>query len=538
MANNNFFQILLEAILDENASASKIKQQVDSLSKKAGTLKLGTSLDEKEIQRLRSRIAEIQQELQNENLTIKQQAALRSELIQKQRTLNAESKAYNQQNNADLANQRNVLSQIAAAQKDVVSIKRSQSQLNKMEKAEEEQVNAEIRERVSLLSSLKTWYSKQSSTTLSKTGAFGSETGEIRTAQIAYEQLFAQLETGTMSIEDARLRFQLLKDGIVQSANTASTSIKSITASIQENGTTATTIDILRNNFSKLGLTTEQVRQKMSLVDSELATLRSLMNSGDNAAIEAQFARLNDALFQTQNNLKRTRSDYSLLVSDQQRLNLANSMEKFLVKNPNITKESQADIQAYITSLRQLNTQMSQMQFDKMKQGFSKIETSMRGLGRLGASVKQQLIQAAEAFSYYFSARYLVMELVQVIQQVPEEIKKIDSAMIELTKVSDASLSQVKSDFAEFAEIAKRLGASVSDVINATADWSRLGYSLPDSKKLAEIAVLYKNVGDGIDIDTANKSLVSTLQGFQLDVSEAMGIVDKFNEVKYCLLTQ
>ena len=33
MANNNFFQILLEAILDENASASKIKQQVDNLSK-------------------------------------------------------------------------------------------------------------------------------------------------------------------------------------------------------------------------------------------------------------------------------------------------------------------------------------------------------------------------------------------------------------------------------------------------------------------------------------------------------------------------
>lgn len=315
--------------------------------------------------------------------------------------------------------------------------------------------------------------------------------------------------------------------------------VKNIGIAMGSGGKTATDIEVLRNNFTKLGLSADQVKVKMDGLDKEVAQLQTLMSNGaSNQAIVAQWQQVQNALSQTQNVLRQTRSEYSLLVSDQQRLNLANSMEKFLVKNPNITKKSQADIQAYITSLRQLNTQMSQMQFDKMKQGFSKIETSMRGLGRLGASVKQQLMQAAEAFSYYFSARYLVMELVQVIQQVPEEIKKIDAAMIELTKVSDASLSQVKSDFAEFSEIAKRLGASVSDVINATADWSRLGYSLPDSKKLAEIAVLYKNVGDGIDIDTANKSLVSTLQGFQLDVSEAMGIVDKFNEVKYCLLTQ
>ena len=68
-------------------------------------------------------------------------------------------------------------------------------------------------------------------------------------------------------------------------------------------------------------------------------------------------------------------------------------------------------------------------------------------------------------------------------------------------------------------------------MINATADWSRLGYNLPDSKQLAEVATLYKNVGDGIDIDSANQSLISTLQGFQLEAKDAMSIIDQFNEV-------
>lgn len=42
---------------------------------------------------------------------------------------------------------------------------------------------------------------------------------------------------------------------------------------------------------------------------------------------------------------------------------------------------------------------------------------------------------------------------------------------------------------------------------------------------------MYKNVGDGIDVDTANESLVSTMQGFQLQADSAMNVIDAFNEV-------
>lgn len=45
------------------------------------------------------------------------------------------------------------------------------------------------------------------------------------------------------------------------------------------------------------------------------------------------------------------------------------------------------------------------------------------------------------------------------------------------------------------------------------------------------MAQLYKNVGDGIDIDEANASLISTLRGFQLEADQAEHIIDVFNEV-------
>ena len=131
--------------------------------------------------------------------------------------------------------------------------------------------------------------------------------------------------------------------------------------------------------------------------------------------------------------------------------------------------------------------------------------------------------QAASMFSFY--------DLVNVGREIVTNIKEVDTALTELRKVSDTTEQRLTTNFKNSADTAKELGATISDVISATADWSRMGYNIDQAEELARVSTLYKNVGDGIDIETANNSLISTLQGFQLDASEAESIIDKFNEV-------
>lgn len=119
--------------------------------------------------------------------------------------------------------------------------------------------------------------------------------------------------------------------------------------------------------------------------------------------------------------------------------------------------------------------------------------------------------------------------LTDQIKKIPEEIRTINSALMDLSKVSNTSLPELETHFGELARSAGNLGISVSDMINATADWSRMGYSLPDSKKLAEITALYRNISKGIDIETANQSLAVILQEFKIDASNALKIVDQIN---------
>lgn len=131
--------------------------------------------------------------------------------------------------------------------------------------------------------------------------------------------------------------------------------------------------------------------------------------------------------------------------------------------------------------------------------------------------------QAAGMFSFY--------DLVNLGREVSDTVIKLNTDITELAKVSEQSSKQIYADFDSYADIAKEVRGTISDTITATADWSKNGYSIPDAKQLAEISQLYKNVGDGIDIDAANESLISTLKGFQLEADQAEHIVDVFNEV-------
>lgn len=195
-----------------------------------------------------------------------------------------------------------------------------------------------------------------------------------------------------------------------------------------------------------------------------------------------------------------------------------------------MTKQSKQQIIEWINTLNSADD-MTRGTFDNLMAQFKGLDAELRAANKLGLSWADKFKQAVEKFGGWAIATGSVMEMWNLFRRMPKEVTEVNSAMTELYKVSDASANEINNYFGDATKSAKEYGAAITDVINATADWSRLGYSLPDSKKLAEIAVLYKNVGDGIDISTASKSLVSTLQGFQLEADDALNIIDQFNEV-------
>lgn len=125
-----------------------------------------------------------------------------------------------------------------------------------------------------------------------------------------------------------------------------------------------------------------------------------------------------------------------------------------------------------------------------------------------------------------------LLKVRQALSQVYTNVVELDTAMTELKKVTDETDETYRKFMDSAANRAKTLGATMSDTINATANFARLGYSLSDSADLADASLVYKNVGDGIaTIDEASESVIATMQAFGIAAQDAMTIVDKFNEV-------
>lgn len=268
----------------------------------------------------------------------------------------------------------------------------------------------------------------------------------------------------------------------------------------------------------------DAVKEYETLLNELKGKDASLVTSDDINRLDNYEKKIKDTIA-TVTNMSASEKGYNF-VSAQKELD---KIHKILNENSKMSSEAKAKIKAYYREIESGNPTMS---LDKIHAEIMKIYNAEVEAGRAGKSLKdifqtsrlhQMVAQVAGMFSFY--------DLINLGRQFASTVTDINTQITELAKVSEQSSKQIYADFDSYADIAKEVRGTISDTIAATADWSKNGYSIPDAKQLAEISQLYKNVGDGIDIDTANESLISTLKGFQLEADQAEHIVDVFNEV-------
>lgn len=268
----------------------------------------------------------------------------------------------------------------------------------------------------------------------------------------------------------------------------------------------------------------DAVKQYATLLDNIKTNQNGIATDEDIQNLDKYEKKIKDTIA-TVTNMSASEKGYNF-VSGQKELD---KIHKLLNENSKMSSEAKAKIKAYYREIESGNPTMS---LDKIHAEIMKIYNAEIEAGRAGRSLKdifqtsrlhQMVAQVAGMFSFY--------DLINLGRQFASTVTDINTQITGLAKVSEQSSKQIYADFDSYADIAKEVRGTISDTIAATADWSKNGYSIPGAKQLAEVSQLYKNVGDGIDIDAANESLISTLKGFQLEADQAEHIVDVFNEV-------
>lgn len=294
------------------------------------------------------------------------------------------------------------------------------------------------------------------------------------------------------------------------------------------------TVNNLRQSLEKLD---DPIIEADKKVDELEASLQSLQASQSKAGVSpntiigegaaswktqaAQVSeQINQALIKQQ----------ELLDFNHKKSNLSNDTLSWMNAHERAAKQ-------YGSQLRELLNQINALD-DVDDTKLRNIENQIKGIkktaqaeGLLTENIFTRMKKNISKFIQWYGGSNLVMKAIQVGKQIVAEVTKIDTAMTNLRKVSDASDSALSRFLDNAYDRAKRLGSTVNDLIDATAEFSRLGYNLEDSAMLGEAATIYTNVGDGITATEASQSLISTLKAFGIEAEDVMSVVDRFNEV-------
>lgn len=175
----------------------------------------------------------------------------------------------------------------------------------------------------------------------------------------------------------------------------------------------------------------------------------------------------------------------------------------------------------------------SQADFSKWKAQLSAFRAEVKAAGKDTLSLGDVFKNNLTKVSQWIGATTIIFKTWQTLREGFDVVKDLDNALIDLKKTTDATEEQYRSFYYTANQTAKELGASTKDIIQQTADWARLGYSLDEASTLSRNSAIFSAVSEDLDLTEATDGLVSMLKAFkELDVNDSLdGIISKINEV-------
>lgn len=210
--------------------------------------------------------------------------------------------------------------------------------------------------------------------------------------------------------------------------------------------------------------------------------------------------------------------------------NLKSQIHDYLETNKKIQSSNLA--QPFQNLMNALNSETAPEKIGELKKQFAELRVQAKELGLESENLFDKF---EKLFGQHLSTMITMAALHKMqdaLRIVYQNVVEIDTAVTELRKVSEYAGKSLEEYMSRASEQAQKLGVSISNYVNSTADWKRLGYSDEDAENMATYSTLLKNVGDGIDdVNTSSSYLISTLQGFGLLAKDAESVVDQIDKV-------
>ena len=216
--------------------------------------------------------------------------------------------------------------------------------------------------------------------------------------------------------------------------------------------------------------------------------------------------------------------------------NLSMSMDAWLKRNSAAAKTFGGQIRSLQAELKSCDA----TRFSGIQSEFKTITTQAEIIGKTGLSMGDRLKMQFTKLSSYLGAASVIMTGIQTVKEGFQNVLDVDTKLTELYRVTDFTSSQYSDVYDTLTTSAQKYGATLTDLISQTADWSRAGFNDPDTAaRLSEITSVYQHIAD-LDANTSMENLLTAYKGFEPQLKKQFGgdaaaaaehIADVYNEI-------
>lgn len=123
-----------------------------------------------------------------------------------------------------------------------------------------------------------------------------------------------------------------------------------------------------------------------------------------------------------------------------------------------------------------------------------------------------------------------LIELEQAAKKMIQTSAQLDEKLTDLRMVTGDSYEEASALVAKYNDLAKSLGATTKDVLDASSDWLRQGHDVSETNELIRNSMILSKVSN-LESADATEYLTSAMKGYKVAVEDVLGIVDKLTAV-------
>lgn len=308
--------------------------------------------------------------------------------------------------------------------------------------------------------------------------------------------------------------------------------------------------NILSNLPSDIsGAGVENLKQELSTLASEYNNLMTQLQSGNLTSdqftdLSNKVKELDDRLKQASNAAKMFQDGFkNEQALEKYNLNVENlnnrferlkqKYDEFVQSNPG---KASADLEQRFAAVKQALENGDPTNLSTVTAMMRNLATATTNVVTPAQSLSQILTQNLGGVGQYLarftSAFYIINTSIRTIKSMVNEVKALDTSLVELQKVTSLSGDSLEQFTDNAYKTGKEVGRTGKDVIDAVTTFSRAGYNLEESNTLAQAALTMTNVGVDIpNTEAAASDMISILKAFDKQADESMQVIDELYNV-------